>query len=73
MNTFTKNRNPNTMNSDVTYISTAAGELHIWEERGNRWSWSTPNGSEGRYEKSFDAAVQEAFDAQGLKAADYGY
>jgi hypothetical protein len=61
------------MNSDVTNILTAAGELRIWGERANRWSWATPNGSEGRHEESFDAAVQEAFEAEGLNPSDYGY
>ena len=61
------------MSNNITNIRTAAGEFRIWESRPGKFAWATPNGSEGSEEASFDDAVKEAFAAEDLNAADYGY
>lgn len=69
-----RNNNPNKiMSANITNISTANGELRIWEQDNGKFGWATPNGSQGGDEASFDVAVKEAFNAEGLNATEYGY
>jgi hypothetical protein len=59
---------------EVTEIPTGTnGILRVWESSVAGWCWATDNGSEGSAEPSFEQAVAEAFDAEGLNPEDYGY
>ncbi len=63
----------NTRN-EVTEIPTGTnGILRVWESSIAGWCWATPNGSEGTLVPSFEDAVAEAFEAEGLNPEDYGY
>lgn len=57
----------------VTIIPTDKGELRVWESSPEVWAWATLNGSQGSAEDGFEAAVSEAFHAEGLNPKDYGY
>jgi hypothetical protein len=61
------------MKNATLEIKTPAGILRVWEARPGNWSFATPNGSQGCGEDSFNAAVESAFTAEGLKAAEFGY
>ena len=60
--------------NEVIEIPTGTnGILRVWESSVSGWCWATPNGSEGSAEPSFEQAVAEAFEAEGLNPKEYGY
>ncbi len=56
----------------VTEIRTCVGIIRIWQISDTQFGWATPQGNEGRC-LTFDNAVKDAFEAEELKPADYGY